>query len=113
MDILSQFEFVTTNGFGSVIVYAAFAGCKISVAGPFAKLPDGLLKKAHAVIHFPHLLAQQIELCSEAALRLHYPDLFVEPLYAQERKKWAESELGINCQLSRAALHALLQGHFN
>ncbi len=37
--LFGRFEFVTTNGFGSHIAYAAAAGAKVSVFGPYAEFP--------------------------------------------------------------------------
>jgi hypothetical protein len=34
VEIFSTFEYVTTNGFGSQITYAAYCGAKVSVFGP-------------------------------------------------------------------------------
>ncbi len=107
--ILSQFEYVTTNCFGSIIAYAAYSGCKISVAGPYDTITEELLKKSHAVIHFPELLEKQIQRCSENALRSHYPELFIEPEHACERISWGSFELGYKHRLSIAQMHTLLK----
>ncbi len=92
--ILSTFEFVTTNGFGSHIALAAYCGARVSVWGPYADFPVERMKITHAVKAFPHLLDQALELVSEAALRAHYPFLFVEPDGAAERRDWGAVEVG-------------------
>lgn len=107
LHLFARFEYVTTNGFGSHIAYAAAVGAKVSVYGPFAAPPVELMRTAHAVRRQPELLDQQIELCSERALRCHYPFLFTEPDAAVKRTGWARSELGFDRRLSATELTAL------
>ena len=106
--ILSRFEYVTTNSYGSIIAYAAFSGCNISVAGPYAELPRQLIEKAHAVIHFPQLLEAQIVICSEKAFKSHYAELFIEPENSIERTDWGCRELGLQNRLSPGQMRTLL-----
>ncbi len=113
MGLLSRFEFVTTNGFGSVIAYASLAGCKVSISGPYAELPQELLKKAHAVMHHPELLQTQIDICSETMMRHHYPELFCLPQESLCRIAWAEQELGFSCRRSPEWMRAALCDGFS
>ena len=66
--LLCSFEFVTTNGFGSHIAYAAYCGARVSVFGPFAAMPIERMARTHAVRMFPELLGKAYELCLEAPL---------------------------------------------
>lgn len=106
ISIFSQFEFLTSNGIGSMLTYGSYLGNKVSVAGPYAELPLALLKKAHAVRHYPHLLDKQVELCSENSFKKHYPQLFIDPVKASESREWGQEELGMKnkilpCQWSK------------
>jgi hypothetical protein len=92
--ILSTFEHVTTNGFGSHIAMAAYCGARTSVYGPFAEFPRDRMQATHAVKMFPALLDAAWELCTEAALRRHYPFLFVAPDEAQPAPEWGAREVG-------------------
>ena len=92
--ILSTFEYVTTNGFGSHIALAAYCGAKVSVFGPFAEFPLERMKDTHAVKVFPELLAPAHALCTERALRERYPFLFVDPDAATEQREWGAREVG-------------------
>lgn len=92
--MLCTFEFVTTNGFGSQIAFAAYCGARVSVYGPFAEVPPDRIKATYPVKMFPALLDQARYLLSEAALRSHYPFLFVEPDQAIERRDWGAHEVG-------------------
>ena len=98
--ILSGFEYVTTNGFGSHIALAAYLGAKVSVYGPFAEFPLERMKATHSVKMFPHLLQQAFELCTEDSLRKHYPFLFVEPDKASQLEAWGAHEVGESYRLS-------------
>ena len=107
--LLQTYEYVTTNAFGSHIAYAAYAGCKISIFGPFAEMPIRLMANAHAVRLYSALLPQQIDLCSESLLRRHYPELFVEPHDASERVEWGRAELGEANKLSATQMRLVFR----
>ncbi len=98
--ILYGFEYVTTNGYGSHIALAAYCGAKVSIYGPFADFPLQRMKSTHAVKMFPDLLETARYLCTEQALREHYPFLFVEPDQAQVLTEWAAREVGEDCRLT-------------
>lgn len=98
--ILSSFEYVTTNGYGSHIAISAYCGAKISVYGEFAEFPFNEIRKTHAVKMFPELATEAHYLCTEKALRDNYPFLFVEPHKAVTQKKWGDLELGEANRLS-------------
>jgi hypothetical protein len=102
--ILSAFEFVTTNGYGSHIAYAAYCGAKVSIFGPFADFPRDRMARTHAVKMFPELVDVAYALCTEAALRKHYPFLFGEPHKARLRREWGQEEVGFSNRLSPQAL---------
>ncbi len=92
--MLSRFEYVTTNGYGSHIAYAAAAGAKVSIYGPYAEFPTKLAAGCHAVKMFPELRDPQVEVCGEAAMRAAFPFFFVEPEKAVARADWGWRELG-------------------
>src|ERR1044071_2927082 len=91
---ISTFEYVTTNGFGTHIAMAAYCGAKVSVFGPFAPFPPERMAATHAVKIHPELLDAACELCTEAAMRRHYPFLFVDPDQAIARPEWGAAEVG-------------------
>lgn len=105
--ILATFEYVTTNGFGSHIALAAYCGAKVSVYGPYAEFPLERMKATHAVKVFPRLLEEAHYVCTEDALRRHYPFLFVEPDAAPEQREWGAREVGEPCRVSPAELRRL------
>jgi hypothetical protein len=107
MEVLSRFEYVTTNGFGSQIAYAAYCGARVSVYGPYAEFPKKRMKTAHAIRVDPKLLDQALYLCSEEALRKNHPQLFVEPEDAEVREEWGAHEVGLQCRVSPEELARL------
>ena len=106
-EILSTFEYVTTNGFGSQIAYAAYFGAKVSVYGPYANFSHERMASIEAIRTFPELLDQAVYLCGEDALRRHYPFLFVEPDRAVPLTDWGAREVGAQNRVSPEALAGL------
>jgi hypothetical protein len=102
--IMSRFEFVTTNGFGSHIAYAAACGAKVSVFGPFAEFPLDRVGAAHAMRMFPELGQPQVDLCSEQAMRTNFPFLFAAPEKAVDLTAWGLAQIGADNRLSPAAM---------
>lgn len=98
--ILSSFEYVTTNGYGSHIAYAAYCGAKPSIFGPFAEFPRDRIVRTHSVKMFPELVDLAYELCTEKALRAHYQFLFVDPHKAVDLRDWGRAEVGEPNRLS-------------
>jgi hypothetical protein len=102
--ILSSFEYVTTNGYGSHIAYAAYCGAKVSIWGPFAEFPLGRMTRTHAVKMFPELRDAAYELCTEPALKSEFPFLFTEPHRAALLKDWGAEQVGAPNRLAPADL---------
>lgn len=92
--ILSSFEYVTTNGYGSHVAYAAYCGAKVSVFGPFAEWPEFRMARTHATRMFPRLLLDQMEVCAESSIRAHMPFLFTQPDHAEARSAWGAEQVG-------------------
>jgi hypothetical protein len=111
--LLSAFEFVTTNGFGSQIAYAAYCGAKVSVFGPYANFSADRMATIDAIKVFPELLETAVALCSEEALRKQYPFLFVRPDRAEELREWGAQQIGESHRASPRTLREFFQwdGH--
>jgi hypothetical protein len=106
--LLSRFEFITTNGFGSQIAYAACCGAKVSVHGPFAEFPLATMMTSHAVRMYPHIGEAAHELCAERSFRAHFPFLFTEPEKATRHLDWGWREIGGDQRLSPAEMKDIL-----
>lgn len=106
--VWSAAEFVTTNAFGSLIPYASYFGCKVSLFGPIAEVRP----EDHAAEPFyrgkAELLARVCDDLSEQALRRSMPGFFTHPAEAIERTAWAAEELGERNRLAPGSLRMAL-----
>jgi hypothetical protein len=92
--IMESFEFITTNGFGSHIAYAAFFGAKVSIYGTFTEYKRADFINDPFYGNNPDILEKSIELSSIASLYNSYPHLFREPHLATEYLEWGRYEVG-------------------
>jgi FkbM family methyltransferase len=104
--LMSSFEYVTGNGFGSHLAYAAFFGAKPSVYGPFARLQPDDFKRDFLYRHHHDLLEPTLRSISVEALREHCPDLVCHPWEARANVEWARTELGADNRLSPAEMRS-------
>lgn len=93
-DIFSSFEFMTTNGFGSHIAYAAAFKAKTSLWGPIAKYRMEDMKNDVLAQNSPQTMSTQMEFLSETFLRQKYCEFFTDPWDAPERVEWGRMEIG-------------------
>ena len=92
--LLSSFEYVTTNGFGSHIAYAAAAGAKLSIFGPFAEHPREAMSRAWAVRVYPELIDVLCALHSEETAKKYYSFLIGDPEKAECHIEWGRRQIG-------------------
>ena len=99
--LFSQFEFVTTNGYGSHLVYSAYLGAKPSIYGTYAQYRlEDYLKVPFYAVH-TQIRKQSVEAMSERAMSARYPNLFVpHPRDALLQQEWGESQVGIESRVS-------------
>lgn len=105
--LVSQFEYVTTNGFGSHIAYAAAWGAKVSIHGPYARYTAQDYANDPFFLAHPYALEPLIEAKSEANLRRLWPHLFVHPRQATDQTAWGRHEIGYDCRRSPQELRQL------
>lgn len=99
-DLFSQFEFVSTNQFGSAIAYASACGAKVSVSGPFVTINPDKYRWASYYQDHPGAIEKLEGLVSEPELRRCWPELFVPPHEAESNPEWGKQEIGWDCKLS-------------
>jgi FkbM family methyltransferase len=92
--LLSTFEYMATNCFGSHIAYAAYFGAKPSVYGPYATRLAEDFANDPVLRRNPKLLPISLQSFSEEELRRNLPHLFCHPRDAQADVDWARFELG-------------------
>ncbi|HKO42638.1 MAG TPA: FkbM family methyltransferase [Pyrinomonadaceae bacterium] len=107
--MLSSFEYVTTNAFGSHLVYAAYCGAKASIYGDYAEYQARDYANAPFYRENPRALEPTIEAVSERVIRQHYPDLFCPPLQATEKLEWARKEMGHENRLKPREMQRLFR----
>lgn len=96
-------EFVTTNGFGSHLVYSALFGAKPTLYGHYAEVKPHDLRHDQGA-RWPGRLQRMQELLAEDRLREEYPFLWVSPDKGTAQREWAARETGVTCRLSPTEL---------
>jgi hypothetical protein len=92
--LFRSFETLTTNAIGSHVIYAAYAGCKVSISGPYAEYRAEDFAKDPFYLKYPHILAHDLKYSSEQSVNERYPGLCVEPHAGKLHTAWAAHELG-------------------
>ena len=110
--LLSQFEYVTTNSFGSCIAYAAAFGSKISIYGPYAEPNLDETKTDPYYLNYPGLGEKALRAISSETVRKHLGELFVNPSHAVERMEWGRRQLGFENKVSPAEMRRLFGWDF-
>ncbi len=99
-DLFGEFEFVTTNGFGSQLAYAACFGAKVCIFGNYAETSAEALSNVPFYRDNPHLLNLALQYVCEGTIRRRFPELFCHPADAQSREAWGRAELGCDNKVS-------------
>jgi len=105
--LLCSFEYVTTNGFGSQLAYAAYFGAKPSVYGPYASVQSEDFKQDYLYVYHPKLLAPALQAISEEQLRRNCPQLFCHPREAKADVEWGRFEVGEPNKVSPRKMRSL------
>jgi FkbM family methyltransferase len=92
--LFSVFEYVTTNGCGSHIAYAAYFGAKVSIYGSYVEYSAQEFTIDPLYRENPYLLKPTIRANAEEVMRQHYGELFCHPMEAKQRLEWGQSEVG-------------------
>lgn len=106
--LLSSFEYVTTNGFGSHIAYAAYFGAKVSIFGDFAEFKEADFILDPFYTKFPEILGPTVYLFSKNVIMENFGELFVYPKDAIIRMEWGKEQLGESNKVSPANLKSIL-----
>jgi len=92
--IFRSFEYMSTNSMGSHVAYAAYCGCRVSIAGPYMCPLKEHYKKDPLYNKYPEVLVANLEKNDKANVRRHYPHLFCSPEKAGMHVEWAQHVLG-------------------
>ncbi len=107
--LMSQFEFVTTNSYGSCLAYASFFGAKVSIYGPYAayQLEDFAGDDYFSLD--PEYANKMFATATEKFQRLHLDAFFTHPTEARQRLAWGREECGINNAVPPETLRELFR----
>ncbi len=92
--LMSTFEYVTTNTFGSHIAYAAYFGAKVSIYGSYAEFKEEDFKDDPFYLQNPDILKPALELTCENRIIKELKHLFVLPQEATLYQEWGLYEVG-------------------
>jgi len=107
--LLSRFQFMTTNGVGSHLVYAAYYGAKPSIFGSIASHAPTDFAEDIFYRNCPEILPATLEMLGEPHLRKTYPEFFCTPWMAKTRVEWGSWQVGVQCKRSEKELRRLLR----
>jgi len=86
--LASQFEFITTNGFGSHIAYGSAFGAKVSIFGKFSEFRTEDYSNCPFFQTYPGMLERAQKLNSPIFLKSQLHGFFSHPREAEERVEW-------------------------
>jgi hypothetical protein len=98
--LMSQFEFVTGNAYGSYIAYACAFGAKLSIYGPYCEYKAEDYANTGFYRENPGLLDKIIPMLSEDSIRAFLPEFFHHPAEAISRTNWGLDQIGFFNRLS-------------
>ena len=109
--LFSSFDYVTTNGFSSALVYAGAAGCRVSIAGPIPTVPERVLYDGSLVRSRPELGPVYADFFAPQTLRNigEEASVVTEPFDARQCVEWSYQEIGMNLTLDGENLKKLVQ----
>ena len=94
--ILTTFEYVTTNSFGSHIAYAAHFGAKVSVYGTYAEYKEADYANTPFYVDNPDVLQKCLDLISLKTVQKELSQFFCLPQEAKKHKDWGDYEVGLS-----------------
>ncbi len=106
--LMSTFEYVTTNSFGSQIAYASYFGAKVSIFGSYAEFKEEDFEADPFYTLHKDILATSIELISKPRIDRELPTFFTSPIEAPVRIEWGRYEVGAGEKKSPREIRELL-----
>jgi len=96
-DFFSQFEYVTTNGYSSLIPYACAFGAKVFLYGTYCELNTNDLLSNPYYKNNPDHASAAAWLTSYQIFKANYPHFFCSPCQAKQLIEWGLSQIGADC----------------
>ena len=104
-ELFSKVEFMTTNGFGSHVPYAAYFGCKVSISGPVQAYDRSQFSNVPLYKNNPSLLQWREKVANE--IRQNYGFLYTDPENGRSQRDWAAETLGVDNKRTPVELREL------
>lgn len=105
--LLSTFEYVTTNSFGSQITYGRYLGAKLSIFGSYAECQADDYKTDPFYRANPQILDYSLQTLSESSIRKQYADLFCHPIDAKQNIEWGHHEIGADNKVNPSRMREI------
>lgn len=102
--LMSEHEYMTTNSYGSHVMYASYFGSKVSIIGkvPDYKLENLLKNETWISEKNKKPIIEEFNTVTIMNYRKYYPSFFVEhPLEAISHKELADYELGVKHKINK------------
>lgn len=107
--IFNTFEYVTTNSWGSHILYAAYSGAKVSAIQPFfEKTTANYTRRVYINEKYRQANIEKFASFGYEAVKQDYPWFFCEPYEAALQIEWAKTQIGFENKKSLNELAKLL-----
>lgn len=94
-NLFAQFEYVTSNEFGSQVAYASYFGCKVSVFGSRVKFNKANYADLSFFKNAPELLDVFESWDAKDTFYKAYSQFVINPWQADTYQEWAAWELGL------------------
>lgn len=107
--LMQQFEYVTSNGFGSHLAYASYFGAKPSLYGDIIEPKIGDYTNSRYYKKQPELLDIVLKINTGKTLREEMPDLFKHPAESEIPMQWGKCAVGADNKLDSEELMRLLE----
>lgn len=105
--LMQSFEYITTCGFGSHLVYGAFFGAKMSIFGSYAVYTMSDYENDSFYSKYRFIAENDCQLFSENSIKEKFPFLFCHPKEAIQNIEWGKYEVGYENKLSKEEVLAL------
>lgn len=107
--LMSSFEYITTNSFGSHIAYGAYFGAKVSIYGTYAEFKEEDFETDPFYTLHQDVLEPSLELISRERIEKELSFLFTPPIEAPARVDWGRHEVGAEERKSPKEIRELLK----
>lgn len=105
--LFKQFEYVTTNAYGSCIAYASAYGAKVFVYGSFCQPSPCDFETDPFYMQNPDIVEIACAFAGESHLHANYPWLFCDGREARLNVDWGRAEIGASNLVTPSVMRAL------